>query len=124
MNRMVPLAALVNWDYRPRWGIENLNENTEALPRITVGKFILAVVGAVGAFHLPSFLNTDIAKWIFGTIFILSIFIATLYYGINVWISYILIIAFLYPLMSVHFKEDPLAETMKNLIEGASPPPY
>lgn len=30
MNRMVPLDALVNWNYRPRWGREHV-ENKENL---------------------------------------------------------------------------------------------
>ena len=126
---MVPLAALVNWDYRPRWGIEGLENqgwwnspvapNVQWMEGINWGGLVLAVASIpLSAYYLPMFLKSEVAKYLFGIIFVLSIFAATLYSGLNAWIAYFLVLAYLYPLMTTHFKQDPVYSQMKMFIEG------
>lgn len=134
---MVPMAALVNWNYRPRWGFEGycgkkmLNQQiapeSPIFQGITWGRLILALISVpLSGYVLPLFLKTTAAKYIFGIIFVVSIFIATLNMGISSWITYLLIIAYLYPLIAVHFKQDPIYSQMKLIIENITeaPPPY
>jgi len=132
MNRMVPMAALVNWNYRPRWGFEGycgkkiLNQQiapeSPMFQGITWRRLMFAPIAGLAAFFLPTFLKSDFYKYLFGILFVLSVVIATLYTGVNSWVLYLLVLVYLYPIVVVHLKKDPLYMLIENITE--SPPPY
>lgn len=102
MNRMVPLAALVNWNYRPRWGFEGLDNSQKQFLGYSPCNWLLALgLPLLAIFVLPVFLNSLVARIILGVIFfVLSVYVI-LTAGHKAAIAYVIVLALLYPLIAM-----------------------
>lgn len=100
MNRMVPLAALVNWDYRPRWGTENfLGDVFNKVSGINIF-FAIASIPVVW-FLLPLAIKVPIKEGILLAILAIITAILTLVGGPMIWLNLLAVLLVVYPLVMI-----------------------